>query len=117
MFSRRSACLIAVAVLGSSLAAGARAAGAVAAPPTAEPSPSRGQLLYDTHCLACHTSQIHWRDRKLARDWHALRVEVDRWQRAAGLGWSRDDVDAVARHLNQTIYGFPAPVVSGRGPA
>jgi len=77
--------------------------------------PSRGELLYATHCIECHNEQIHWREHKLARDWPTLRVEVDRWQQAARLGWSGEDIDAVARHLNQSIYGFPAPVVSLRG--
>ena len=28
-------------------------------------SQSRGELLYSTHCIACHTSQMHWRDKKV----------------------------------------------------
>lgn len=79
------------------------------------PAPSRGELLYTTHCLACHSTQVHWRERKLARDWPTLRREVNRWQRAAQLGWSADDVAAVARYLNETIYAFPAPLVSAHG--
>ena len=31
-------------------------------------SPSRGQLLYGNHCVECHTTAIHWRDQRLARD-------------------------------------------------
>lgn len=105
-----------VAAVLCSVVAGGWAAASVSAPPAAAPAPSRGELLYNTHCLGCHTSQMHWRERTLVRTWHALRVQVDRWQRAAGLGWSGDDVDAVARYLNQTIYGFPAPIVSDRAP-
>jgi cytochrome c len=29
---------------------------------------SRGELLYSTHCVACHTAKIHWRDGRAATD-------------------------------------------------
>lgn len=74
----------------------------------AGPAPSRGELLYATHCIQCHNEQIHWRERKLARDWPSLRVEVDRWQRQARLGWSEADIDEVTRHLGEMVYEFPA---------
>jgi mono/diheme cytochrome c family protein len=71
------------------------------------PAPNRGALLYDTHCLACHTSEVHWRDKRLASDWESLKVEVRHWQARAKLGWSEADIVEVARHLNDTIYRFP----------
>lgn len=82
-----------------------------AAPPAPTP-PSRGQLLYTTHCIACHNTQMHWRDRKLAKDWPSLRAQVQRWQAQAQLGWSDADVNEVARYLNDAIYGYPQ--TSGR---
>lgn len=27
------------------------------------PTASRGELLYSTHCIACHSTQIHWREK------------------------------------------------------
>jgi len=69
-------------------------------------SPSRGQMLYSTHCIECHTTQMHWRANKQARDWTTLRAQVRRWQDTAGLRWSDSDIDAVARYLNSTIYHF-----------
>lgn len=74
-----------------------------------QPAPTRGQMLYDTHCVECHNSQLHWRARQQARDWATLRLEVHRWQAAASLGWSDADIDEVTRHLNDTIYQFPTP--------
>ena len=71
------------------------------------PAPTRGQLLYTTHCIACHNSQIHWRDNRQARDWSSLKAQVRRWQGSAGLQWSEADIVEVARHLNNTIYHFP----------
>ena len=68
---------------------------------------SRGQLLYGTHCIECHTAQMHWRARSRVRDWASLKAQVRRWQGEAGLKWTEDDIDAVARHLNETIYRLP----------
>lgn len=73
------------------------------------PVPSRGELLYANHCVACHTEQMHWRMNKQARDWDTLRAQVQRWQGMARLGWSDADIDEVTRHLNDTIYQFPQP--------
>lgn len=70
---------------------------------------SRGELLYSTHCIACHTAQIHWRDQKLARDWTSLNAEVRRWQGIEGLKWSDDDIAEVARHLNALHYRYSEP--------
>ena len=68
---------------------------------------SRGELLYATHCIACHNSQVHWRDKRLATDWVSLKAQVRRWQGAAQLGWSGDGILEVARHLNERIYHYP----------
>ena len=65
---------------------------------------TRGQMLYGNHCIACHTTQMHWRDRKLVTDWPSLKLQVRRWQAAAQLNWSDDDIDDVARFLNDTFY-------------
>lgn len=78
---------------------------------------SRGELLYTTHCVACHTTQMHWRDQRLAQDWDSLRALVRRWQATALLQWSEDDILEVTRHLNERIYRFapPAPSVGAIG--
>lgn len=70
---------------------------------------SRGQLLYSNHCVECHTVQMHWRTRRLARDWDTLKAQVTRWQGQARLDWNEEDIEAVTRHLNDTIYRFPRP--------
>ncbi len=67
---------------------------------------SRGELLYSTHCITCHTSQMHWREKRAATDWTRLKAEVRRWQGAAALNWSEADIDEVARYLNDSIYRF-----------
>lgn len=80
---------------------------ATQAAPPAPGAPTRGELLYTTHCIACHNSQMHWREQRLATDWPSLRAQVRRWQGVANLGWSDDDILEVSRHLNDRIYRFP----------
>lgn len=75
-----------------------------------EKSASRAELLYSTHCIACHNADIHWRDKKIAKDWASLRAEVGRWQGIAGLGWRDDDITGVASYLNARFYRYPEPV-------
>jgi mono/diheme cytochrome c family protein len=68
----------------------------------------RGELLYATHCAACHNAQVHWRDKRVVTDWASLQSEVRRWQGVAGLGWSDEDIAEVARYLNAQHYRYPA---------
>lgn len=72
----------------------------------------RGELLYDTACLQCHTTQTHWRDKSVVHSWDALVREVDRWQKNSGQRWSEADVRDVSAYLNRLYYKLPAP---GRG--
>jgi mono/diheme cytochrome c family protein len=69
----------------------------------------RGALLYDTHCIGCHTSQMHWRENRLAKDWPSLKFQVNRWQKENALGWSEQDIVDVATYLNALHYRYPAP--------
>lgn len=66
--------------------------------------------MYTTHCIECHTTRMHWRNQRLARDWVTLTAQVRLWQGVASLGWSESDIDDVARYLNDTIYQFPRQV-------
>jgi hypothetical protein len=63
-------------------------------------------LLYTTHCIACHSTEVHWRDKRSASDWASLAVQVRRWQEAASLAWSETDIREVSRYLNESIYHF-----------
>jgi len=68
---------------------------------------TRGSMLYDNHCIQCHTQQVHWREKKMATDWKSLIAQVDRWQRASGLEWSKKDIEEVSRYLNGKYYHYP----------
>jgi mono/diheme cytochrome c family protein len=70
-------------------------------------SATRGELLYEAHCGACHSTQMHWREKRLATNWDTLKAQVRRWQGTARLGWSEAEVVDVARYLNDTIYRYP----------
>ena len=82
-------------------------AGLAIAQSTPKGNPSRGELLYSTHCVSCHTTQVHWRERRLATDWAGLKAQVTRWQGNIGVKWSNDDVVEVARYLNRLYYHYP----------
>lgn len=71
--------------------------------------PTRGELLYTTHCVACHNARVHWRDKRLVTDWNSLRAQVRRWQGVQELGWNEADITAVARYLNTFYYEYPSP--------
>jgi mono/diheme cytochrome c family protein len=78
-------------------------------------TPSRGELLYATHCIACHTREIHWRQKKLAHDWASLNAQVRRWAANAGLGWSDEEIADVAGYLDATLYRFRPPPGTAAG--
>lgn len=69
-------------------------------------SQTRGEMLYSTHCSACHSEQVHWREKKLATDWNSLIVQVRRWQANIGLIWSEAEIEDTARYLNGAYYRF-----------
>lgn len=71
------------------------------------PAPARGELLYSSHCVTCHTTEMHWRDNKQAVDWNSLKEQVRRWQGNAGLMWDEADIVEVSRYLNDTFYRYP----------
>jgi len=89
--------------------AAALSAAVAAAQSTPKTDTSRGELLYSTHCIGCHTSQVHWRDKRLAIDWTSLTAQVRRWQANTGLGWSDEEIGEVTRHLNALYYHFQPP--------
>ncbi len=74
---------------------------------------SRGELLYSTFCVACHTTQMHWRDKRNAADLPGLRAQVRRWQGNIGQSWSDADIEEVVQHLNRLYYKYP--VTTGKG--
>ncbi len=69
----------------------------------------RGELLYETHCHACHGPEMHQRSRRIATDWVTLQAQVRRWESNADLQWSQEEITDVAHYLNERYYGFSEP--------
>ena len=87
-------------------------------PVTVEPN---GELIYRTYCIGCHTTEVHWREKRLATDWKSLKFQVRRWLNNNGIGLSEDEVTALAGYLNRMYYNFPESIagyqrVAGRRP-
>ena len=82
------------------------AAAKIPASPQLRAGESRGALLYSTHCAACHTAEIHWREKSLVTNMDSLKFQVRRWQASIGLNWTEDELTDVAGYLNATYYGF-----------
>ncbi|MBL8538779.1 MAG: hypothetical protein JNK68_00260 [Betaproteobacteria bacterium] len=72
----------------------------------AAPSVSRGEALYDNHCVSCHTCQAHTRRDPIVRNLGELAQQVDRWQANQKLGWTPEDRAAVVDYLNRVFYKF-----------
>jgi len=70
------------------------------------PNEMRGELLYMTNCDACHTSSMHWREKKLAKDWKSLKQQVVRWQTIAKTSWTKQDIEDVTLYLNKRYYHY-----------
>jgi len=68
-----------------------------------------GEMLYSTYCVSCHTTQVHWREKKVAVDWASLQAEVRRWQGAARLQWTDTDIADVSQYLSDLHYRFVEP--------
>jgi mono/diheme cytochrome c family protein len=69
--------------------------------------PGRGELLYQTSCIACHDSVVHIRSDRRALSPEQLRAQVVRWAGIARPEWSDEDIADVVRYLDTTYYKFP----------
>lgn len=74
--------------------------------PVMPPAASRGQMLYENHCISCHESVVHIREQQQARTLAQLRARVQYWADYLQLRWSREEVEEVANHLDSQYYRF-----------
>lgn len=70
------------------------------------PNLERGRLLYENHCVVCHTPKVHRRIPPLPIDIKELRQIVSAWAKGEQLGWSEEEIADVVEYLNTTHYGF-----------
>ncbi|MDP9141207.1 MAG: cytochrome c [Pseudomonadota bacterium] len=87
-----------------------------------DPSPAvvvldiqRGQSLYETQCVTCHTTQAHWRNNSIVGSWSDVLVQVQRWQANTGLRWGPSEVGDVAAYLNAIYYKMPCSTPGCQG--
>ena len=66
----------------------------------------RGQALYENHCKFCHEDRVHTRKNRLVGSPESLRAWVTSWSVHAGLNWDAQDIEDVARYLDQRFYQF-----------
>lgn len=66
----------------------------------------RGEMLYTNHCLSCHESIVHIREKRSAKNLDALRGAVIRWSQELELKWSSRDVEDVVLYLNLRYYHY-----------
>lgn len=74
--------------------------------PVMPPVASRGQLLYENHCISCHESVVHIRKQQQARTPAQLRARVRYWADYLQLRWSSEEAEEVASHLDSQYYRF-----------
>ena len=62
------------------------------------------QTLHDTYCIMCHDTQVYTRETRVANDYDAVRVEVDRWQTNLSLNWNQEQIDRMTTWLARRYY-------------
>ena len=71
-----------------------------------EPLLPRGEMLYTNHCLGCHESLVHIREKRQVKNLDALRAKVIRWSQELELKWSSDEIADVMLYLNMRYYHY-----------
>ncbi len=68
--------------------------------------PDRGKLLYENHCLECHESQVHIRERRDVSSIADVVFQINRWQQELRLNWELEEMNDVLRYLDAEFYRF-----------
>lgn len=66
----------------------------------------RGQLLYETHCGACHYERVHQRKKSAVKNLSELRDMVARWAPQTSHRFTLDELEAVVQYLDRSHYRF-----------
>ncbi len=67
----------------------------------------RGETLHVEHCLRCHDTSVYTREDREIQDQSQLEAQVARCAAGpADVDWDREQIQAVARYLNEAFYGF-----------
>lgn len=66
----------------------------------------RGRILYENHCMVCHTPKVHSRPNRIPLSLDELRQIVSNWAKEENLPWSNEEINDVVWYLNTTRYRF-----------
>lgn len=66
----------------------------------------RGRMLYDLRCGECHSESVHGRAQRDARSFGDVLAYVVRWSSQVNTSWRSEDINDVAKYVNDTYYGF-----------
>lgn len=75
----------------------------------------RGKALYESRCDTCHETSVHSRAARSASTFDHIRAFVSRWDRELGQIWTIEEINEVARYLNERYYHYPCPASVCRG--
>lgn len=71
--------------------------------------PDQGEMLYQNHCMECHESTVHVRERTKVVTLADLETFVRHWSEYKRLAWSDAERNSVRDYLNQSFYGLFEP--------
>lgn len=80
--------------------------------PVEDSSVNRGNLLYTNHCIICHDSTVHIRNRRKATSVADISYWVIRWQTHLKLSWSSEEIHDVTEYLNSEYYHFEESAIT-----
>ena len=66
-----------------------------------------GRKLVQENCVSCHQDEVYTRPDHFVTSMDGLRAQIGRCEQSLGLKWFEDDIDNVARYLNEGFYKFP----------
>lgn len=72
--------------------------------PTHKMTKSRGQMLYDNHCLHCHAKGVHLRATSKVHSLDDLAHEVKKWASIQHMDWGQEELRDVADYMNRKYY-------------
>jgi mono/diheme cytochrome c family protein len=65
---------------------------------------SRGALLYETHCIACHREGLHDRRNSKVATYADLRFQVERWTAQTGRAFTASEREDLIEFLDASHY-------------
>ena len=68
------------------------------------PSAERGRLLYENHCVTCHSGKVHRRITPVPITRSELRVIISAWAGSERLGWTEGEIADVVEFLDSVYY-------------